>query len=139
MVPPGVAPSDALISSPIFQGDDGGLAQAMAASTAGGESNPFAEFGGVNPDLDPELAMALRLSAEEARAHEESQARVSSSGYSFELAQTTIEESKVEVSQENHNDGTTANFEDDDDAILQAALAMSLGGAQPVEVCGIVG
>lgn len=75
VVPPGVAPSDALISSPIFQGDDGGLAQAMAAST-GGDANPFAEYGGVNPDLDPELAMALRLSAEEARAHEESQARV---------------------------------------------------------------
>jgi 26S proteasome regulatory subunit N10 len=53
----------------------------MAASTGGGggggEANPFAEFGGVNPDLDPELAMALRLSAEEARAHEESQSRVS--------------------------------------------------------------
>lgn len=79
MVPPGVAPSDALISSPIFQGDDGGLAQAMAASAGGGggaDANPYAEYGGVNPDLDPELAMALRLSAEEARAHEESQTRV---------------------------------------------------------------
>jgi 26S proteasome regulatory subunit N10 len=80
VVPPGVAPSDALISSPIFQGDDGGLAQAMAASAGGGgggaEANPFAEYGGVNPDLDPELAMALRLSAEEARAHEETQTRV---------------------------------------------------------------
>jgi 26S proteasome regulatory subunit N10 len=79
VVPPGVAPSDALITSPIFQGDDGGLAQAMAASTGGGggaDANPYAEYGGVNPDLDPELAMALRLSAEEARAHEESQTRV---------------------------------------------------------------
>ncbi len=81
VVPPGVAPSDALISSPIFQGDDGGLAQAMAASTGGGGDGggQFAEYGGVNPDLDPELAMALRLSAEEARAHEESQARVRNS------------------------------------------------------------
>lgn len=54
------------------------MAQAMAASTAGagGDQGLFAEYGGVNPDLDPELAMALRLSAEEARAHEESQSRV---------------------------------------------------------------
>ena len=57
------------------------MAQAMAASTAGGggggggENNLFAEYGGVNPDLDPELAMALRLSAEEARAHQQSQVR----------------------------------------------------------------
>eukprot|EP00604_Paraphysomonas_vestita_P003034 CAMPEP_0174821328 /NCGR_PEP_ID=MMETSP1107-20130205/6751_1 /TAXON_ID=36770 /ORGANISM="Paraphysomonas vestita, Strain GFlagA" /LENGTH=379 /DNA_ID=CAMNT_0016038229 /DNA_START=176 /DNA_END=1315 /DNA_ORIENTATION=+ len=119
VVPPGVAPSDALITSPIFQGDDSGMAQAMAASTAGagGDQGLFAEYGGVNPDLDPELAMALRLSAEEARAHEESQSRVAA------------EESKTQSNVETQG---LSQFEDDEDAILQAALAMSLGG--PVEV-----
>jgi 26S proteasome regulatory subunit N10 len=33
------------------------------------------EFGGIDPNMDPELAMAIRVSTEEARAREE--ARVS--------------------------------------------------------------
>ena len=84
VVPPGVLPSDALISSPVFQqgggggGDDGGLAAAMAASVAGGAGggggggDPFADYGGIDPSLDPELAMAIRISAEEARSHAQS-------------------------------------------------------------------
>ena len=83
VVPPGVLPSDALISSPIFQqgsGDDGGLAAAMAASVGGGSTggggggggDPFAEYGGIDPSMDPELAMAIRISAEEARSQAQS-------------------------------------------------------------------
>ena len=36
-------------------------------------SGEFAEFGGVNPDLDPELAMALKVSAEEEQERRERQ------------------------------------------------------------------
>jgi 26S proteasome regulatory subunit N10 len=78
VVPPGMLPSDALISSPIFQqdrGDDGGLAAAMAASVAGsgggGGGDAFADYGGIDPSMDPELAMAIRISAEEARSREQ--------------------------------------------------------------------
>lgn len=35
---------------------------AQAAPAGGGQ---FAEYGGVNPDLEPDLAMALKLSMEE--------------------------------------------------------------------------
>ena len=41
----------------------------MAAGADGGAGNEFAGLG-VDPNLDPDLAMALRLSMEEARANE---------------------------------------------------------------------
>jgi len=51
----GILPSDVLVSSPIFQGDDDG---GMGASMGGGStSNDFAEYGGVDPTMDPDLAL----------------------------------------------------------------------------------
>ena len=76
-IPAGVVPSDVLISSPVIQGKDSGgggggerLLRAEAAAVRGG----FAEFGGIDPNLDPELAMALRISMEEERARQEAAA-----------------------------------------------------------------
>ena len=37
----------------------------------GGSAGNFDDYGGIDPSTDPELAMALRASAEEARANEE--------------------------------------------------------------------
>ncbi|KAG3079021.1 hypothetical protein PI124_g19709 [Phytophthora idaei] len=68
-VPAGVLPSDVLVSSPVLHGDDG--AAAAAASSGGGGSDAFAEYGGVDPSMDPELALALRVSMEEERARQE--------------------------------------------------------------------
>ena len=79
VVPPGVLPTDAIMASPIMRDSMGGAMP--GAATGGGSggapmpSSDFAEFGGVDPSLDPELAMAIRVSTEEARAREE--ARVS--------------------------------------------------------------
>ena len=64
-IPPGPHLSDALVSSPILQGEDG-----MAAAAAGGGGFEF----GVNPDDDPELALALRVSMEEQRARQQAEA-----------------------------------------------------------------
>jgi len=70
--------SDALYGSPILDsgegagfeaGAAGGGGAAAAAPAAGGSGGGF-EFG-VDPNLDPELAMALRLSYEEERARQE--------------------------------------------------------------------
>lgn len=55
--------SDALISSAIVQGEDG-----APAGLAGSGGGAF-EFG-VDPNLDPELALALRISMEEERARQ---------------------------------------------------------------------
>ena len=75
---------DVLFTSPILQGDDaGGAGMGMPADGTGGMVNDvaagggagagagqFAEFGGINPEMDPELAMALRVSMEEERARQ---------------------------------------------------------------------
>ncbi|ETL28521.1 hypothetical protein F441_18617 [Phytophthora nicotianae CJ01A1] len=68
-VPAGVLPSDVLVSSPVLHGDDG--AAAAASSGGGGGNDAFAEYGGVDPSMDPELALALRVSMEEERARQE--------------------------------------------------------------------
>ncbi|KDO30217.1 hypothetical protein SPRG_04996 [Saprolegnia parasitica CBS 223.65] len=73
-VPPGVLPSDVLVSSPIFHGDgDGGMSAGMGGAAS--SSNDFAEFGGVDPSMDPDLALALRVSMEEERARQEAAAK----------------------------------------------------------------
>ncbi|PNX55300.1 26S proteasome non-ATPase regulatory subunit 4-like protein, partial [Trifolium pratense] len=67
--------SDVLISTPIFTGDGeggSGFAAAAAAAAAGGVSGY--DFG-VDPNLDPELALALRVSMEEERARQEAAAK----------------------------------------------------------------
>ncbi|CAI5722144.1 unnamed protein product [Hyaloperonospora brassicae] len=69
-VPSGVLPSDVLVSSPVLHGDDGAAA-AAAASGGGGGNGAFTEYGGVDPSMDPELALALRVSMEEERARQE--------------------------------------------------------------------
>lgn len=63
-IPPGPHLSDALVSSPIVQGEDG--SGAGIVSTGGGGF----EFG-VDPNDDPELALALRVSMEEQRARQQ--------------------------------------------------------------------
>lgn len=74
-VPIGVAHiTDVLIASPIISPDDmgganmGAGAGAGVGGGAGAAASQFAEYGGVDPNLDPELAMALRISLEEERA-----------------------------------------------------------------------
>ncbi|TYJ47458.1 hypothetical protein E1A91_A02G191000v1 [Gossypium mustelinum] len=67
--------SDILLSTPIFTGDGeggSGFAASAAAAAAGGISG--FEFG-VDPNLDPELALALRVSMEEERARQEAAAK----------------------------------------------------------------
>lgn len=60
--------TDVLFTSPILGNDDG----PMPAGGEGGAGVPggvdrFAEYGGINPELDPDLAMALKVSLEEER------------------------------------------------------------------------
>lgn len=77
-VPLGVAMiTDVLISSPIVAMDMGGDMPGMQADAnpAGGAPAPaagnnLAQYGGIDPNLDPELAMALRISLEEERARQ---------------------------------------------------------------------
>ncbi|KAJ3023247.1 hypothetical protein HKX48_003853 [Thoreauomyces humboldtii] len=111
-IPPGPhILSDVLISSPIVAGEDG--------APPGFASGGGFEFG-VDPNLDPELALALRISMEEEQARQGGPAAASGSdamvvdaAYSSPIA-------------------AGASDEDDD---LAAALAMSMGqGSGPTSM-----
>ena len=77
-VPLGVAMiTDVLIASPIINQEDenvanmGGVANAGAGAGLGNAApSRFQEYGGVDPNLDPDLALALRISLEEERARQ---------------------------------------------------------------------
>ena len=77
-VPLGVAMiTDVLISSPIISEDMGAGAGNVPGAAVGGGAGAgpagqshFSDFGGIDPNLDPELAMALRISLEEERARQ---------------------------------------------------------------------
>lgn len=124
--------SDVLISTPIFTGDGeggSGFAAAAAAAAAGGVSG--FDFG-VDPNLDPELALALRVSMEEERARQEAAAK--------RAAEEAGRQEKGGEQQSSSQDATmgesssAANPEaekkndltDDENALLQQALAMSM-------------
>ncbi|XP_017840610.1 26S proteasome non-ATPase regulatory subunit 4 [Drosophila busckii] len=117
-VPRGSALSDALLSSPIIQGEDG-----MGAAGLGGAVFEF----GVDPNEDPELALALRVSMEEQRQRQESEQRraegagntASNTGESAAVSGPTIGESNV--------GGTSVALpnSNSEEAMLQRALALS--------------
>merc|ERR1711872_389914 len=111
-IPPGPHLSDALVSSPIVQGEDG-------SGAMGGSSGAGFEFG-VNPDDDPELALALRVSMEEQRARQQAEGGGEDTGVTPAVGVGAVED------------------ESSEEALLQRALAMSMdtgesGPAAPKE------
>ncbi|XP_054291058.1 26S proteasome non-ATPase regulatory subunit 4 isoform X2 [Macrosteles quadrilineatus] len=100
-VPPGPHLSEALISSPVIQGEDG-----MGGAGLGGAGFEF----GVDPNEDPELALALRVSMEEQRQRQEQEARKSNTDSKEAARPDTIKEG------------------DNEEASLERALAMSVEG-----------
>jgi 26S proteasome regulatory subunit N10 len=67
IIPPGPGLlSDQLVTSPILNGDGSSGAGGVGGEAGGQESNNF-EFG-IDPSVDPELALALRMSMEEEKA-----------------------------------------------------------------------
>jgi 26S proteasome regulatory subunit N10 len=70
--------SDAIIASPILEGDGGAAAAARggAGGSGGGEGAGAEAFEfGVDPNIDPELALVLRMSAEEEKERQEREKR----------------------------------------------------------------
>ncbi|XP_013071080.2 26S proteasome non-ATPase regulatory subunit 4-like [Biomphalaria glabrata] len=88
-VPPGPMLSDALLSSPVIVGEDGTGANMTGAGF---------EFG-VDPNEDPELALALRVSMEEQRARQERELRENTGttvGESGALSAASVDEEMLE-------------------------------------------
>lgn len=63
--------SDQLVTSPILNGDGSAAPGGMGGAAEGGDTGAF-EFG-IDPSVDPELALALRMSMEEEKARVEKQ------------------------------------------------------------------
>jgi len=126
-VPPGPhILSDIIISSPILQdseGGGGGMAMPMGAGGGGGGGD--FEYG-VDPSMDPELAMALRISAEEERQRQEREN--AASGAAAESGGDALPQSSFETPAAATAGGGEAMDEDD---LLQQALAMSMQQAAP--------
>ncbi|XP_022763068.1 26S proteasome non-ATPase regulatory subunit 4 homolog [Durio zibethinus] len=129
-VPPSQnALSDVLISSPVFTGDGeggSGFAAAAAAAAAVGGTSDF-DFG-VDPNIDPELALALRVSMEEERARQEAAAKRAAE----EATRQEKGEEEPPLSDSQAATTTTTTTEkvadpmDEDDALLKQALALSM-------------
>ncbi|XP_034136785.1 26S proteasome non-ATPase regulatory subunit 4 [Drosophila guanche] len=111
-VPRGSALSDALLSSPIIQGEDG-----LGGAGLGG--NVF-EFG-VDPNEDPELALALRVSMEEQRQRQESDQRRANADSTAPAGADATATSGQPIA-ESGAGNAEANTEE---AMLQRALALS--------------
>jgi len=103
-VPRGSQLQEALISSPIIQGEDG-----LGGAGLGGAGFEF----GVDPNEDPELALALRVSMEEQRQRQEEEQR----------------RAQAESAQETESTGQVPSVSTvaptSDEAMLERALALS--------------
>lgn len=129
----------------------GGGAAGGGGGGGGAAANQFAEYGGIDPNVDPELAMAIRMSLEEERARHEANAEASTAnaaegGAAEESKQNEAETSepdakkqKTEATQDTSQASQPAtdaapaveaagdDFDDDDEeALLAAAIAMSM-------------
>ncbi|KAK7696474.1 hypothetical protein QCA50_001131 [Cerrena zonata] len=133
-VPPGPhLLSDMVISSPILAGDSGIPEEAMgdAAPAAGGSNFEF----GVDPSLDPELAMALRMSMEEENARQV--AAAAASGPSQPTPQASQPPAPTSsIPAPTQPAASSDAMDEDEEALLQQALAMSQqeGGGAEIEI-----
>ncbi|GAA0139976.1 protease [Lithospermum erythrorhizon] len=122
--------SDVLISTPIFTGDgEGGSGFAAAAAAASASGVSGFDFG-VDPNMDPELALALRVSMEEERARQEAAAKKAAEESGKQ--ETAGDQSASQDVTMTENSGTSAtetkktDLTDDENALLEQALAMSM-------------
>eukprot|EP00879_Flechtneria_rotunda_P026527 GHRR01028291.1.p1 GENE.GHRR01028291.1~~GHRR01028291.1.p1 ORF type:complete len:313 (+),score=143.73 GHRR01028291.1:168-1106(+) len=134
-VPPGPVLSDVLIGSPIFQGEGGGVFGAGGNGGASASGREGFEFG-VDPNLDPELALALRVSLEEERARqavtqqatggEGAAAAADAEGGAGAPAEAAGASGAAVPAAAGAGGAGAGDMELDDDALLQQALAMSM-------------
>jgi len=147
VVPPNERPlSDTLLSSPLVMDSD---ADAGPSGSANAGSNQDFEFG-VDPNADPELAMALRLSMEEEQARQQSAQSSTQGGDNTTDEQAMNEDHPLAPEIRQPAEGATgslvpvdappltgtANLDTDmarqaesEEALLQQALALSKGEA----------
>ncbi|CAD7005516.1 26S proteasome non-ATPase regulatory subunit 4 [Ceratitis capitata] len=117
-VPRGSGLSDALLSSPIIQGEDG-----MGGAGLSGAGFEF----GVDPNEDPELALALRVSMEEQRQRQEEEQRraLTESNTTGNIEPNVGGVSAGDDKTTPSNTGAVIEEPNSEEAMLQRALALS--------------
>jgi 26S proteasome regulatory subunit N10 len=140
--------SDVLISSSIFTGDGEGGSGFAAAAAAGAAAAAAAAVGGggsfefgVDPNLDPELALALRVSMEEERARQEAAMKRSAEDATLKEGQVGESSNAADVPMSDAApveaiDKSADMMIDDDAALLEQALAMSMAEAAAAAAAG---
>ena len=127
-VPAGTHPSDVVRQSAIISstGGSGAVGGAGAGAASGGGGGSFAEFGGVDPSLDPELAMALQASMAQLREDATGGADASATSATGATgAATTSAEPTSAAPPAPSTTGMSA-----EEVMLQQALAMSMAGVE---------
>jgi len=125
-VPRGSGLSDALLASPICVGQGGAAAAAVGGV---GANNDFP--GGVDPNMDPDLAMALRLSLEEERERQREAAKQENKAKETGTTLSPVPEETKEggvsdpVAPVNDDSGNYMDVDDDDEALARA-IALSM-------------
>jgi 26S proteasome regulatory subunit N10 len=135
-IPPGPhILSDILLSSAVITGEEG----ESGAGSGGAPGANFGAFGGIDPNMDPELAMAIRISMEEERARQEA-ARKKEEGETGGSSSTAVPTTPGKIlnlfiktcsaptvaSTPNAPSHNVDMGEMDDDDLLQQAIAMSM-------------
>ena len=118
-VPSGTILSDMLFSTPIFM-EEGGTENPTAPRSNIVDGFDYGELG-VDPTLDPELALALRMSVEEERARQAA-LQASEQGEGQQNPGAVEQEASQPVED---NNGIEAM---DEDTLLRQALALSMQG-----------
>lgn len=143
----GALVSDVLAGSPVLGAGAFAASAAMAAMGAaagvgavagggvGGPGLDFADFGGVDPNLDPELAMALRVSMEEERHRQERLAAAEAEAQAAAASSAATSEDQDHPMNDADAWAAAAAIEaaglSEEEALLQRALAMSMNESEP--------
>lgn len=106
--------SDQLISTPIVSGEAGGAAGPSGGAGAGAGGGEGGEgFDYVDPNMEPELALAIRMSLEEERARQEKAAKEEEEKKGADLG-TVAEEGEASGSGEKKDEDKKDEKKDDD-------------------------
>lgn len=133
--------ADTLITSPVVAYDAG--FEGVPADGAEGVAQPgatggqFAEYGGYDPNLDPEMAMAIRISLEEAKYQgnkpedaKEGETAGKPDQPSAAGADAEMKDDQPTAKEANEEQDMEEDEEDYDEALKQALL-LSMQGAEP--------
>ena len=116
--PSGNLLSDALVTTPILGGDSssGGAGAGSSGGDAGGAGGNDFEFG-VDPSVDPELALALRMSFEEEKARQEKDKKAKEAAEGKTELEGIVEgdEKQPLLGEQGEGSGSKDKKKDDDD------------------------